>query len=303
MLHRNKAVLIAALLLLVSLARSQAEDYAARLKELQTQKAPDAQIDSLLDEWRAKQPNDPEAWITSANYYFNQSVGPMISTKKPEKGDFGLTNKKTGKQSGSISFKPGIAQTSRQASDLLAEATGKFPDRLDIWCGLTWMYQERGDFNNEMATLEKMVAYAREHPEGLKWLKGEPIDEPADKFVPEKLHSYAMYYEKKDTPEDDERFLNIAMFSADRYPKHPYAFNDVALYYSNTRDKKKTREWLEKAHQVDPKDGLIMFNLGRISAEAGDKAAARKWYEESIKADPEGDHAEPAKEALKKLKK
>ena len=298
----RKTLLIAALVLL-SLARSQAEDYAARLKELQSQKAPGAQIDSLLDEWRAKQPNDPDAWISSANYYFNQSVGPMISTKAPEKGDYGLTNKKTGKKSGSISFKPGIAQTSRQASDLLTEATGKFPDRLDIWCGLTWMYQERGDFDNELATLKKMVAYAREHPTGLKWLKGEPITDPADKFVPEKLHSYGMYYEKKDTREDDQRFLKIAMFATEQYPNHPFAYNDVALYYSNTGDRKKTREWLEKAHQVDPKDGLVMFNLGRISAEAGDKGAARKWYEESIKADPEGDHVEAAKEALKKLKK
>lgn len=33
------------------------------------------------------------------------------------------------------------------------------------------------------------------------------------------------------------------------------------------------------------------------------RAAARKWFEESIKADPDGDHVEAAKEALKKLKK
>ena len=298
----NKAFVTAALLVVFSV-RSQAEDYAARFKELQSQKAPGDQIDSLLDEWRAKQPNETDAWITSANYYFNQSVGANISTKKPEKGDFKLTDKKTGKQAGGISFKPGVVQTSRQASELLTEATNKFPDRLDIWCGLSWMYQERGDFENEFATLKKLVAYAREHPAGLKWLKGEPIDGPADKFVPEKLHSYGMYYEKKDTRDDDQRFLKIATFSTEQYPNHPFAYNDVALYYSNTGDRKKTREWLEKAHQVDPKDGLIMFNLGRISAEAGDKAAARKWFEESIKADPEGDHAEPAKEALKKLKK
>ena len=289
--------------LLLGLSRASAEDYAARLKELQSQKADGAQIDSLLDEWRAKSPNDPDAWITSANYYFNQSVGPMISTKRPEKGDFGLKSKKTGKDAGSISFKPGIAQTSREANALLQEATNKFPDRLDIWCGLTWMYQERGDFDNELATLKKMVAYAREHPTGLKWLKDEPIPDSADKFVPEKLHSYALYYEKKDTPEDDQRFFKIATFATEQYPNHPFAYNDIALYHSNTGDRKKAREWLEKAHQVDPKDGLVMYNLGRISADLGDRAAARKWYEESIKVDPDGDHAEPAKAALKKLKK
>src|ERR1700736_189452 len=130
------------------------QDYAARFKELQTQKA-DAQIDALLDEWRAQKPNDPDAWITSANYYFNQSVGPMISTKKAEKGDYRLTDKKTGKAAGSISFKPNVAQTSHQATDLLQEATTKFPDRLDIWCGLAFIYQESGDFDNELSILGK----------------------------------------------------------------------------------------------------------------------------------------------------
>jgi len=291
------------LFLFVRIGFAAEQDYATRFAELKKQKDTGAQIDALLDQWREKQPDNPEAWITSANYYFNESVGANISTKKAEKGDYKLTDKKTGKAAGSISFKPNVVKTSRSPADLLQEATIKFPDRLDIWCGLTWMYQEGGDFDNELATLKKMVAYAREHSTGLKWLKGEPITDPVDKFVPEKLHSYGIYYEKKDTPEDDQHFLKIAMVATEQYPNHPFAYNDVALYYSNTGDRKKTGGWLEKAHQVDPKDGLVMFNLGRVSAEADDKAAARKWYGESIEADPEGDHAEAAKEALKKLKK
>lgn len=277
------------------------QDYAARFKELKEQKAGGAQIDALLDEWRAKQPNDPDAWITSANYYFNESVGTTISTKKAEKGDFKLTNKKTGKAAGSISFGPNVQETTRDARKILTEATTKFPDRLDIWCGLAWMYQEGGDFENELATLKKMVPYAREHPSQLMWLKGEKLQEPADKFVPEKLHSYGLYYEKKENPEDDKRFFKIATYAAEQFPNHPYAFNDVALYYSLNHDYPKTREWLEKAHQVNPKDALVLYNLGTISEKLADKAAARKWYEETVKADPEGEHAEKAKDALRKL--
>src|SRR6059058_5743507 len=116
------------------------EDYASRLKELRDRKA-DAQIEPLLNEWREKRPNDPEAWITSANYYFNKRQ-MMISTKKPEKGDFTVTDKKM------------------------------------------------GNFDSELSILQKMVAYAREHPERLRWLKGEELPEPPDRFVPEKLHSY-----------------------------------------------------------------------------------------------------------------
>src|SRR5580700_2605403 len=100
----------------------------AASNNLQDQKVDGAQIDSLLDEWRAKSPDDPDAWITSANYYFNQSVGPTISTKPAEKGDYGLTNKKTGQPVGSISFKPNVAKASRDAAAILQEATTKFPD-------------------------------------------------------------------------------------------------------------------------------------------------------------------------------
>ena len=149
----------------------------------------------LLTEWREKAPDDPDAWITGANYYLGQGQ-IMISKKKPGPGDFKLSDEKTGKQAGSISFeqdKPGI----KRAVDLLQEATTKFPDHLDIWCGLAFMYQESGDFDNELSTLKKMVAYARAHPAQLKWLKGEPLGKPADKFVAEKLHEYGSYYEGK----------------------------------------------------------------------------------------------------------
>src|SRR5262249_14718413 len=77
--------LIVAALLLAALARANAEDYAARYKQLEDQKAADAQIEPLLNEWREKAPNDPEGWIASANYYFNKRQ-VKISTKPAGKG-------------------------------------------------------------------------------------------------------------------------------------------------------------------------------------------------------------------------
>src|SRR6266567_7618806 len=191
-------------------AIASGNDYAARYDRLKDQNA-EAEIEPLLTEWREKAPDDPDAWITSANYYFNQRQ-TNISTKKPGPGDIRLTDKK-GKLAGSISFeqdKPGM----KRAADLLEEATTKFPDRLGIWCGLAFIYQERGGFDNELATLKKMVAYARGHPAQLKW-EGEPLKEPADKFVAEKLHEYGLYYEKKQNAEDDKRWFQISTLATD----------------------------------------------------------------------------------------
>ena len=61
------------------------QEYAHRYRELLDQHA-EAQIEPLLTEWREKAPDDPDAWITSANYYFNQPQ-MTISTKKPGPGD------------------------------------------------------------------------------------------------------------------------------------------------------------------------------------------------------------------------
>ena len=283
---------------LVYVGPKSATAYSARYDQLIDQHA-EAQIEPLLTEWREKAPDDPNAWITSANYYFNQRQ-TNISAKKPGPGDIRLTDKK-GKLAGSISFEQDKSNMKR-AAGLLQEATTKFPDRLDIWCGLAFIYQETGDFDNQLATLKKMVAYAREHPAQLKW-EGEPLNEPDDKFVPEKLHEYGLYYEKKENPEDDKRWFQISTLATQQYPNHAEGFNDAAGYYADLGEWQKARESLEKARQIDPKSVGALINLGNVSVKMKDFTSARKYFEEALKLDSNGEYAQEAKEALRKLNK
>jgi tetratricopeptide (TPR) repeat protein len=164
------------------------------------------------------------------------------------------------------------------------------------------MYQESGDFDNEVSTLKKMVAYARQHPKQLKWLKGEPIAEPEDKFVPEKLHEYGLYYEKKENAEDDKRWYQIATLATEQYPNDAAGFYDVAGYWADIGEWQKARESFEKAHQIDSKSVRALIALGQVSVEMKDFASARKCYEEALKLEPKGQYAQTAKEALQKLK-
>src|SRR5436309_12662633 len=280
-------------------AIASGNDYAARYDQLKDQHA-EAEIEPLLTAWREKAPDDPDAWITSANYYFNERQ-TNISTKKPGPGDITLTDKK-GKLAGSISFEQ-VEGSKKRAIDLLQEATAKFPNHLDIWCGLAFFYQESGDFENELSTLKKMVAYAREHPAQLKWLKGEPLGAPADKFVPEKLREYGLYYAKKDNPEDDKRWFQISTLTMQQYQNYAEAFNDAAMYHAGIHEWQKARELAEKAHQIDPKPALYLINLGNVSVEMKDFSNARKYFEEALKLEPNGKYAQEAKEALRKLNK
>ena len=276
------------------------QEYARRYRQLLDQHA-EAQIEPMLTEWREKAPDDPEAWVASANYYFNQRQ-TNISAKKPGPGDITLTDKKTGKMAGSIAFEQDRAGMNR-AAELLQEATTKFPDHLDIWCGLAFMYQDSGDFDNELSTLKKMVAYAREQPTQLKWLKGAPLGEPADQFVPEKLHEYGQYYQKKENAEDDKRWFQISTLATEQYPKYAEGFNDAAGYWVDIGEWQKARELLEKAHQLNPKSVGALMNLGNVSVEMKDFSSARKFYEEALKLEPNGEYAPEAKQALRNLKK
>src|SRR5262245_38496168 len=276
------------------------QEYARRYRQLLDQHK-ESEKEALLTEWREKAPDDPDAWVTSANYYFNERQ-TNISQNKPGPGDITLTDEKTGKIAGSISFEQTEGSLKR-AADLLQEATTKFPDHLDIWCGLAFMYQESGDFDSELSTLKKMVAYAREHPTQLKWLKGEPLGEPADKFVPDKLHEYGSYYEKKENAEDDKRWFQISSLATDQYQNDPQGFEDAAGYWEDMGEWQKARETFEKAHQIDPKSAYALIGLGQISAEMKDFTNARKYYEEALKLEPHGHYSQTAKEALTKLKK
>jgi tetratricopeptide (TPR) repeat protein len=145
-----------------------------------------------------------------------------------------------------------------------------------------------------------MIAYTKAHSTGLKWLKGEAIEDPENQYLPEKLHEYGLCYEKKENPEDDKLWFAISSLATQEYPSHAEGFNDSVGYYADLGDWKKAREMFEKAHQLDPKSVGVLINLGM---EAKDHATARKYYEEALKADPNGPFADEAKEALAKLKK
>jgi tetratricopeptide (TPR) repeat protein len=297
--QKNSDELVKVLKTLVCVAPKSATAFSARYDQLKDQHAK-AQIEPLLTEWREKEPDNPDAWITSANYYFNQRQ-VMISTKKAGPGDFKLTDKKTGNEAGSVSFEQDKANIKR-AADLLQEATTKFPDRLGIWCGLAFVHQESGDFDDELRALTKMVSQARGHPTQLKW-EGEPLNEPPDKFVAEKLHEYGLYYEKKESAEDDKRWFQISTLAMEQYPNHPQGFNDAAGYWADIGEWQKARELFEKAHQIDPKSVGPLINLGNVSVEMKDSASARKYFEEVLKLDPTGPSSQETRKALEKLKK
>lgn len=258
------------------------------------------QVEALLNEWIKSEPSKPDALIAAANYYANKASGVSITTKPAEKGGTEITDPKSGKEVGSITDTVNPEYVAKSVA-FLNQALKTFPERIDIWFGLATVQESFGDFKGELATLKDMVVYAKGHSGVLRNYEGKPMTTDPNKLFPEKLHDYATYYYEKNTSEDSEKMLQIANLSAENYPKHTYAFNDIAAYYSGHSDFKTARVYFEKALKADPTDTLVLLNLGDVCLRLNDSKQGRDYYNRVIQLNSKSDDAAAAREALKKM--
>lgn len=292
------------LLLAIAISPASAMDFRQRFDEA-VRTGDDAQVDQAVAAWTAAEPQNPEVYVAAANYYFNKARREFIqmSPKPPEKGDFSLREPESGKVVGSIgpvvSLNPAVAS---RATDVLREATRKFPERLDIWFGLVYIHNELYNFDALYATFEEAFKYCTTHSTELKWKSGQPLPKDPASFMPEHTQRYIKDYFGRETPEDKDRAFRLAKLVAESYPNHPYPLNVIGIYYANKKEWAEAISYLEKAHELDPRDALIMMNLGMIHADLHENAKARAYYEKVIASDADERIRQMARKNLAELK-
>jgi tetratricopeptide (TPR) repeat protein len=276
----------------------QSFDDAARTRD-------DAKVDRATAAWKAAEPRIPEVYVKAANYYFVKARRErvQVGARPPRKGDFPMKDPESGKIVGSIGpiveVDPALGS---RACEILREAARKFPDRLDIWFGPAYMQRELRNVDGLYATLVDAVKYAADHPAGLKWKRGRPLKEDPAKFMPEHLQPYLYYYFRRSSPEAKERAFRLAELVAASYPKHPYPVNSLGAFCAVKKDWAKALSYFEKAHELAPRDTLIMLNPGRIHAQPHENSKARIYFKKVIaSAGPEGIRNK-AREYLRRLK-
>lgn len=290
--------------LLLAVIPANAEDFVKRFNAA-VNTGDDGQVDRALADWKAAEPQNPGPYIKAGNYYFNKARRELIqmSPKPPAKGEFALRDRESGKVVGSmgpfVSINPAIAA---RATENLSEATEKFPDRLDIWFGLTYLYKQLNRFDSLYATLEKALAYAAAHPAELKWKEGQPLGEEAMTFPPAHAQRYIAQYFSRGTQEGREKAFKLAKLVASFYPKHPYPINSIAVYYADKEDWVQAVSYYEKAHKLDPNDAIITLNLGMTYAKMNKKAKAQACFEKVIASDAGEAIRKKARKELDELK-
>ena len=290
--------------LAIAVSPAIAGDFPQRFDEA-VRAADDAQVDQSVAAWIAAEPQNPQIYVKAANYYFNKARRELIgmSQKPAGEGEFSLRDSKSGKVVGSLS--PVVSLDPRGASrsiDLLREATRKFPERLDIWMGLVFIHKELHNFDAVHTTLGEALKYSKSHPTELKWKDGQPLPKDPAIFIPEYAQQHIKYYFSDHTPEGNERAFRLAKLVAESYPNHPYPVNSIGVYYAEKKDYAQAVSYLEKAHELDPRDALIMMNLGLNYAEMHENAKAKIYYEKVIASDTDEKIRQWARENLAGLK-
>jgi tetratricopeptide (TPR) repeat protein len=298
----NKALYCLVIILTSAALSSAGEDFAAKFNEIKATND-DQKIQNFLATAEEAEKNNPEYYVLSANHWWSLSQKTVISTKPPEKGDFSLTDTKTGKTAGSISqvgtINPDIPQ---KAVNALVKGAKAFPERADIAVGLAHIQRELGRYDDSVSTLETLLKTAGAQLDGMRWMNGDKLPERASKYIPEIISGYSAFFYRRGTEVDDKRCERLAKATVSAFPDNPIAYNMLAALAAAHNKNDEALEHLLTAYKKDPNDPIIIMNLGETYSKLGKKQQARDYYNKVVNSTFEEKYKKAASEKLSRLK-
>jgi tetratricopeptide (TPR) repeat protein len=293
----------------VSVFGGDYQDDFAMLKK----KVPAQEMEGYLTNWREREPNNPDAWILTANWLFEKSdaldinlggnaLAPGNYVIKSIDGEMFAFDPKTDKQIGRINVHEARhAQLARQAISMLVEAREKAPHRLDIHLGIAHALDKLEAEDERIAALKIMVAAARTYAGKLRWCHDEPLGRDEEQALVHPLHQCALSYYSKETAEDDTRFFEVVQLMVQACPNRPETWNDLAISANLKKDWTGVQKALMKACEIAPEDSIVLYNLGTNSMKLGLRAVAIKAFEKVVHLNNDPETAKAARRELQKI--
>ena len=186
--------------------------------------------------------------------------------------------------------------------DLLQEAVSKAPERIDIRLELAILHENAGDAAVVVKGLSDTVDYAKAHPGKLRYIDGKPGPEPVDETLSYVISAVAGRYFERETKEGKETFFALAQLDRKAFPDCEYGYNLMGNYYCTiNRDLKLALENYERALKFNPKDSLVLDNIGIVHLLMGDRKEAVKMFRKVVALDNDPEYAAKAKSQLDSL--
>jgi tetratricopeptide (TPR) repeat protein len=295
----KRALRLFAILLLTGAV--YAADFTTEFEKVKARKDVAATEKFLAEQYETNKTN-PEYFIAAANFWWNLGLEVNISTKPAAPGGIQITEQGTGKAVGSIgTLGEANPDIPRKAVKLLTEATQKFPQRADIWMGLAYLQHELKEEDDCLKTLDAFLDQVAEKKLRFTWKKNGPFPQPMERFIPESVQTYSGAFYRAASKDGDLRCRELCEHLIKAFPDHPYAYNNLAALSHAQNDEAASLRYLLLASSKDPKDALVLMNIGDAYSRAGDKAKAREYFEKALKYGDDETKAD-AKKSLARLK-
>lgn len=237
-------------------------------------------IKSLLIEWKKKNPNDPELYVSAINFYFSNSKQEIISldTEQSSKQSIEFTDS-TGKLAGFINSHVGYNNHKlAQAINYANTGIENFPNRLDIRFGKCFLFQQIGDYENFTKEIISVVEYSQVNKNAWLWTDNKKQND-AENFMLSAIQKYLKIL--YDTEDDNllPNMIQIGESTLAHYPSNVEILSTTSVALMLTKNFTKAIEYLKQAEKINPKDFIVLNNIAQGYKLKGDKENAIKYYE------------------------
>jgi tetratricopeptide (TPR) repeat protein len=226
------------------------------------------QIKPVIDSLEAHHQDDPETYVLIINYYLKKGMHEVLVVESglPDSGmeTMVLKDPKSGKDVGYMGSRMEIDTSFViKGVDKLYNGTLKHPDRMDLWFG--------------QATVSKMIGYVAGVERALtgvlkqskknnnRWTWGfENIEKgnTTKEFMLENLQAYTSYLFNVRNKDADSALVRISELLIKFYPDLIYGYNNIGIIKNMQGKYAEAQKYLDKALEIDPKDLLVLSNIG-----------------------------------------
>jgi tetratricopeptide (TPR) repeat protein len=288
------------ILILLLLSTAYSDDFSSKFVKLKKDENT-ALIQEFLEKASVSEANNPDYYAIAGNYWWQLACSINISTKPSDGADLSVTDQKSGKEVGSIST---LGQTRpeipKKALGILSAGATKFPFRADIVLGLASVQKQMGMTKEYLGTLKALLSEAKRNPKNLKWTANSPLRTAAEIFIPEAMQGYSADLYRAG-PASAPLCIELCSAIIAAFPEHPYAYNILAAVASGQGKDEEALRLLKEANSKDPKDSLILLNLGDAYARVHQDAKAIGTYKKVLESSAEPEVISQAKDAINKV--
>ena len=266
-----RKVLFLVLLLTSLTACAFSQNFNADFKQLVDKNDSNGQA-VLLKKWGAAKPDDPELFVAYFNHYIGRGRNEV------------LTLSPASKIAGGAVLAEGATYDEKNyklALFYIDKGIAKFPDRLDMRFGKTYLLGENRDYVNFTAEIVKTIDRSNENKNHWLWMENKPVKDP-QKFMLNSIQDYVgQLFDSGD--EQVDYIKTVAEAALRYYPDSVENLSDLAVYYIFREKYDDALAPLLKAEKLAPADVIVLNNIATCYEGKADKENAIKYFEMVIK--------------------